>query len=179
MSQDYNHEDDPFAGLELHFPPDLGQLCGNAFEDLLGRLPTEKEKVRLLRLQKILDIPDGDTLWMILLALQYHLSLYEEIPHKIAEAAKAGSFSAFDQIHSEAQKQLAKMRKRGEKECIRISEDCSVSFHDLKKEALELIVEAVRTEVARVSYRSPWAYFWISAASACLVILGLATGWAI
>jgi hypothetical protein len=182
MAPDREHNEDPFAGLDnIDFDPfrvDL-HLTGNAFEDLLGRVPSDKEKIRLLRIQKTLGIPDEDSLWMILLALQYHVSLYEQVPGMVERAAKSGVSSAIEQIHSEAQKQLAKMRQRGEKERIRIYEDCSVSFHDLKTEALELIVQAVKSEVDRVSRRSPWAYFWISAASAGLVILGLAIGWVI
>jgi len=173
------HEDDPFVGLEQDFPPDLGPFSGNAFEDLLGRLATEKEKVRLLRLQKVLDIPDSDTLWMILVALQYHLSLYEEIPNKIAKAAKVGASSAIAQIHIEAQQQLEQMRQRGEIEQIRISRNCSLSFDALKKQALDLIAQIVKTEAKNVSKRSLWAYFWISVANVALFLLGLAMGFMI
>jgi len=177
-----NHGLDPFEGLakiDFDCPRMNIHLTGNAFEDLLGRAPTYQEKIRLLRIQKTLGIADDDSLWMILLSLQYHLSLYEQVPRMIERAAKSGASSAINLIHSEAQQQLARMRQRGEKERIRISEDCSVSFYDLKKEALELIVQAVKTEVTKISHRSLWAYFWIATANAGLFLLGLAVGWMI
>jgi hypothetical protein len=175
-------EQDPFDGIaKENFDPPFASihLTGNAFEDLLGRASNSEEKIRLLRIQKALGIQDDDTLWMIVLALQYHVALYEQIPNKISAASKAGAAEAIRTIKAEANGQVARLRQRGEKERIRIYEDCSVSFYDLKTEALELIVQAVKSEVDRVSRRSPWAYFWISAASAGLVILGLAIGWVI
>lgn len=177
-----NYGLDPFEGLakiDFDCPRVNIHLTGNAFEDLLGRAPTDQEKIRLWRIQKTLGIADDDSLWMILLALQYHVSLYEQVPGMIERSAKSGASTAIDLIHNETQQQLAGMRQRGEKERIRIAEDCSVLFYDLKKEALELIVQAVKTEIAKVSHRSLWAYFWIAAANAGLFLLGLAAGWMI
>lgn len=178
----FDHEEDPFTGLGKEnfdqFPLNLN-LTGNAFEDLLGRAPSDKEKIRLLRIQKTLDIPDNDSIWMIFLALQYHLTLYEQIPRVIWKAAEAGSSAAITRIKTEAEEQMVRMRQKGKKERIRIQEDNSGSFDALKKEALENIVKAVECEIAKVRRKSYWFYCWITAANVGLFLLGLAIGWMI
>ena len=60
----------------------------NSFEKLLGRQPTDAEKIALYRVKNALDLEDDESLWLVLMALQYHQTLYEKMPASIVEAAK-------------------------------------------------------------------------------------------
>lgn len=59
----------------------------DAFSRLLGRLPSEDERDRLRQARDALGIGPGDALWTVLLALQWHLVLYGEVPRQIERAA--------------------------------------------------------------------------------------------
>ena len=60
----------------------------NSFEKLLGRQPTDAEKIALYRVKNALDLEDDDALWLLLMALQHFQTLYEKIPASIVEATK-------------------------------------------------------------------------------------------
>lgn len=53
------------------------------FARMLGRAPTDAEKLRLHRVKDALGLPPTDSMWLILIALDYYLSLYEKIPARI------------------------------------------------------------------------------------------------
>ncbi len=60
----------------------------SAFHRLLGRTPTQEEQVRLYRVKDALGLDANDSLWLILIALDYHRTLYEEIPKQLAGASQ-------------------------------------------------------------------------------------------
>ena len=60
----------------------------NSFEKLLGRQPTDAEKIALYRVKNALDLEDDDVLWLLLMALQHYQTLYEKMPALIVEATK-------------------------------------------------------------------------------------------
>ena len=66
------------------------------FAALFGRAVNETELRAIQRIQDILGIREDDALWGLLLALQFHTSLYEEIPGRIETAAKASRDSLID-----------------------------------------------------------------------------------
>lgn len=59
-----------------------------SFHKLLGRAPTEIEKNRLYRVKDALDLEADDSLWVILMALDYYVALYEKIPKELAGATE-------------------------------------------------------------------------------------------
>ncbi len=59
-----------------------------AFHRLLGRTPTQEEKLRLYRVKDALGLDANDSLWLVLVALDYHRTLYEEIPKQLAGASE-------------------------------------------------------------------------------------------
>jgi len=59
----------------------------DAFARLLGRQPSDSERERLFRLRDVLGLHGNDALWLVLAALQYHVTLYEAIPGRIERAA--------------------------------------------------------------------------------------------
>jgi hypothetical protein len=61
----------------------------DAFARLLGRQPSDAERERLHRLRAELGLRGNDALWLVLVALQYHLTLYQSIPARIERAATA------------------------------------------------------------------------------------------
>lgn len=59
----------------------------DAFSRLLGRLPSGDERERLRQARDALGIRPDDALWTVLLALQWHLVLYRDVPRLIERAA--------------------------------------------------------------------------------------------
>ena len=59
------------------------------FEEVTEREPTDAEIRQLYRLKEVLRLGDNDALWLVLIGMGYHLTLYEEIPSRIAETTKA------------------------------------------------------------------------------------------
>ena len=55
----------------------------SAFEKLTGRQPTDADVQRLYRVKDALRLGNNDALWLLLIALDYHQSLYEQIPAQI------------------------------------------------------------------------------------------------
>ena len=65
-----------------------GKYFENVFRQVWGEALGSDERERLLLLQKALEVHDNDALWAVLIALQYHVRLYEKIPDRIADAAE-------------------------------------------------------------------------------------------
>lgn len=63
----------------------MAEPLENAFEKLTGRAPTGADRERLYRARDALGLPDNDALWLLLIALDYHQSLYEQIPSRIGK----------------------------------------------------------------------------------------------
>jgi hypothetical protein len=82
------------------------------FQQLLSTLPTDKQRVALLTLQKKLGIRDDDALWSVLVILEHYEKLYEAIPEKIATAA---SF-ALQQAQTGLERSAEGVRRRLEDE---------------------------------------------------------------
>ncbi|MCY1003946.1 hypothetical protein OWM54_43060 [Myxococcus sp. MISCRS1] len=60
-----------------------------AFEQLLGRVPSARERERLLRLQKALELRDDDAMWAVAVILQdYDAAVREEL-ERVHEVLKA------------------------------------------------------------------------------------------
>ncbi|TQF12022.1 hypothetical protein FJV41_31345 [Myxococcus llanfairpwllgwyngyllgogerychwyrndrobwllllantysiliogogogochensis] len=61
------------------------------FEQLLGRVPSARERERLLRLQKALDLRDDDPMWAVAVILQdYDAAMREELErvHEVMKASR-------------------------------------------------------------------------------------------
>ncbi|TET01680.1 hypothetical protein [Burkholderia cepacia] len=61
------------------------------FEQLLGRQPSDTERLALYRVRDQLAIADDDPVWTVVLALQWHLALYGEIPEQVATILRTES----------------------------------------------------------------------------------------
>jgi len=59
-----------------------------SFARLFGRPPSDDERERIQKIRDALDISDNDALWAVILALQYHKALYDDVPRQIAESAQ-------------------------------------------------------------------------------------------
>jgi hypothetical protein len=55
----------------------------SAFQTLTGKAATDKQLQDLYRVKETLGIRDHDALWEVMIALQYHLHLYKEVPKNI------------------------------------------------------------------------------------------------
>lgn len=55
----------------------------SAFQTLTGKAATDKQLQDLYRVKETLGIRDHDALWEVMIALQYHLHLYKEVPENI------------------------------------------------------------------------------------------------
>jgi len=60
-----------------------------SFIKLLGRQPTDTERQQLYQVRDALGLKNNDALWLVLMALQYHHSMYARFPELIQQAANA------------------------------------------------------------------------------------------
>jgi hypothetical protein len=77
----------------------------NAFGRLLDRQPTDKDRQALYRVRDALGLKSTDAVWLLLMALQHYETLYEQIPHRIADAARDATKVA--RVTAEAQAKAA------------------------------------------------------------------------
>ena len=63
----------------------MAEPLETAFQKLTGRTPTQADRERLHRVKDALGLADNDALWSLFIALNYHQSLYEQIPSRIAK----------------------------------------------------------------------------------------------
>jgi hypothetical protein len=82
-----------------------------AFEKLVGRQATDKERQQLYRVRDALGIKITDSLWTVIFVLEFYKGLYEDIPRKIAEAASAAVAAAKTTAEAQA-KAAAEETKR-------------------------------------------------------------------
>lgn len=140
----------------------------SAFETLLGRSATTEEETRILQLQKELGIKDDDALWVIILALQYHLTLYEKIPDWISYSMEGGGKLARYEVKKEIKEQLdsffSKLHKIEDRSVLNLKN----SFNRLNQETQSEIVSMVRKEINKMEKKaekqSYWSYVWFSVA---------------
>ena len=59
-----------------------------AYYRLIGSQPTDAQIQELYRVREALGLQPYDSLWMVLIALQYHKDLYAQFPATIAESAE-------------------------------------------------------------------------------------------
>lgn len=64
----------------------MGEL-DDSFAQLLGRQPSDKDRQDLYRVRDALKVKPTDSVWLLLMVLQYYVTLYEEVPAKIAATA--------------------------------------------------------------------------------------------
>jgi hypothetical protein len=92
----------------------VGDLEDN-FARLIGRTPTDRQRQNLYRIRDGLNAKPTDSLWMVLMALEHYEKLYEEIPEKIAAAARevvAGVRAAAEAEAAAARAQMARSLMR-------------------------------------------------------------------
>ena len=96
-----------------------------AFSRLFGEDASEEQRLRIMEVRRALGLPRNDAMWCILVALGFHLQLYEKIPAKIVEALESSADTA--------------------------SERVQILTEEAKAEAMEGLVEAVKAVLPRVS----------------------------
>ena len=96
-----------------------------AFSKLFGEEASEEQRLRIMEVQRALGLPRNDAMWCILVALGFHLQLFEKIPGKIVETL-------------ETSVDLAKERVQ-------------VLTEEAKAEAMEGLVESVKAILPKVS----------------------------
>ncbi|MDY0211745.1 MAG: hypothetical protein RBR06_01920 [Desulfuromonadaceae bacterium] len=116
------------------------------FEDWMGREPTAQEREVFHDLQRNFDLEDDDTLWVILVGLEYYLTLYKEIPERIS-----------DQISTNIAETISKVKKLAESEtdslfvhAQNIYLDLDNYHHKLKINAQRSIRKSVQEEILRL-----------------------------
>jgi len=85
------------------------------FAKLIGYTPTDRQRQNLYRVRDGLNAQPTDSLWMVLMALEHYEKLYEEIPGKIAAAARevvAGVRAAAEAEAEAARAEVAKKLMR-------------------------------------------------------------------
>lgn len=65
----------------------MGSL-DDSFTQLLGHQPSDKDRQELYRVRDALKLKATDAVWLLLMALGYYKTLYEQVPERIAKTAK-------------------------------------------------------------------------------------------
>ena len=66
---------------------DDGDLLASNFAKLFDRQPTDADRLHLYRVRDALRLPAESAQWAQLLAFQYYLALYQEMPEKITASS--------------------------------------------------------------------------------------------
>ena len=82
-----------------------------AFETLLGRKATDGERQKLYRVRDTLGVRSTDSLWTLLLILEYYLALYEKLPQRIEDAARAAVAHAKATAEAQAKAAAAEVKR--------------------------------------------------------------------
>ena len=82
-----------------------------AFETLLGRKATDRERQKLYRVRDTLGVKSTDSLWTLLLVLEYYLALYEKLPQRIEDAARAAVALAKTTAEAQAKAAAAEVKR--------------------------------------------------------------------
>lgn len=86
---------------------DEEKLPEEAFEVLMGRLPTDDERQRLAKVREALRVRSNDAIWEVMIALDYHLQLYRAVPATIAEETRKAVAELRGIVESGKRKQKA------------------------------------------------------------------------
>jgi hypothetical protein len=82
-----------------------------AFETLLGRKATDGERQKLYRVRDALGVKSTDSLWTLLLVLEYYLALYEKLPQRIEDAARVAVAHAKATAEAQAKAAAAEVKR--------------------------------------------------------------------
>ena len=125
----------------------------DAFNQLLEHQATDGDRQRLYRARDTLNIKPTDAVWRLLMVLEYYQTMYEKIPHQIADAARNATETI--RVTAEAQAKAAR--------------------EETKKGLMKAVTEAVQAtakQFARAEH-----FKWVSAAVSIVAITVLAVGW--
>ncbi len=126
----------------------------DSYMELLGREPTDEEKQQLYRVQKALRIKDNDSLFLIIMALEYYNDQYKKVPSL---------------IHSATVQYMDEMKQSAEK--------IAVAAMEKSREKFIQTIQTASTEVAhKVAGRDRTRWIIGSLVAASLIISGWAYG---
>ena len=123
-----------------------------AYYRLIGCQPSDEQIQELYRIREVLGLKPYDSLWMILMALQYHKDLYSQFPATIAEAAE---------------KILIQFRETADAEL-------KTSVESVKKSLSDAVVKSAEKVAAHVSKKS--ASRWMIAAAMIISAVTVCVG---
>lgn len=165
------------------------------FKRLNGREATAEDVLKFERLTTALETTPGDAMLAVLVALDHYETLYEGIPAKIQQAAKASAANAAEQAQSEVNSAVAKLVPSVEK-AVKAGAAAAIGRHSLGQSAITLCLSGLITGLvfgvgviygARIfgsaaSEHIAWVVFWkqiswslgLGAAAPGLILLGTA-----
>jgi len=127
------------------------------FEDWMGREPTAQEREIFHDLQRNFELEDDDTLWVILVGLEYYLTLYKEIPERISALISANIEETLKGINDFSEAKVEKIKKIAESEADALTvqahniyPDLDNYHHKLKINAQRSIRKTVQEEILRL-----------------------------
>jgi len=185
---DRDYPDNPESEKNRYKGPGQWMCSAEAIKDqeeLLARLRkralTMEEKQRIHTVKTALKIADDDALWVVIIALQYHLSMYEEIPQKIQGAREALLKDAETEIRRLSQEQieeqhqaLIEARNRMTLQILKKLDKFGEKQLSRWKMQGEEITAGLREQAESLSYshQYPWLPIWVAiAATTSLVTL--------
>ena len=168
------------CGKEEFFSPSkphssADALPVDAFEKIIGRSANEDERQLILRLQNMLGLKRDDALWALILALQYHLALFKEMPKVILDVVDQVVPVAVKDIREEHKIQREMANNDLAKTTVKANQSLNATFDELKKKATGVIATAVDHEIVRLRKQSNRLYISCVVTSLVFLILGATT----
>jgi len=164
----------PAEGAPSSAPADARPWPDSAFERLLGRQVSEPERTRLYQVREALGLEANDALWVVLIALQYHLSLYERFPPMIHAAARellAGCKTETDQALAGAKQQLGDAAREQ-------ADAAALAVGQASIEARAALENAIQQAARRIALKAGLAarWPWLAGGAAAMALALLLTG---
>lgn len=159
---------------------DADRPMETAFERLVGRQPSEAERARLYAVREALGLGSSDALWLVLIALQYYHSLYEQFPPLIRAAAN----EVLVEFKTETDTLLKSAAVDLEHTARQLQHPLMEAAHHAVQEAQAQFLSAIHQMAHRVARRARLGQFWpwllgggVLMALALVVVTGVALGY--
>ncbi len=139
----------------------------SAFERLIGRQATPRDRARLHRVRDSLGLHPNDALWEVLIALQYYYSLYERFPAMIRGAARELLIECKNESDQNIAQAKQQVQQRTDVAAVEVAQAAVAAHASLEK----TIQQAARRIALAAGFATRWPWVLGGAAAMALVVI--------
>ncbi len=139
----------------------------SAFERLIGRQATPRDRARLHRVRDSLGLHPNDALWEVLIALQYYYSLYERFPAMIRGAARELLIECKNESDQNIAQAKQQVQQRTGLAAVEVAQAAVAAHASLEK----TLQQAARRIALAAGFATRWPWVLGGAAAMALVVI--------